>query len=108
MSECEHDELVVRPTRGGIDRVDEGDEVAHKQTCPGERCGFALMLVRIEICDEGDRDLTIRWRVGEGAPSYMEDASKAVTVVNEFAEEEQEERIEPQLDTIRRERQESN
>lgn len=110
MSECEYDELVACPTCGFVERVEEGDEDRHKQPCPGERCRFALMAVRTEVWDDGDREIDLRWNAGEGPQLYMDDAITALTKVSEFlaAEEAEEERIEAQLDAIRRERQESN
>ena len=106
----EQEWFVVCPTCGYIERVEDEfvDNPPHEQPCPGERCGFALMLVGIEVCDDGEREVSLRWNVGEGAQLYLDDASKALDRVDEFleTEEAEEERIEGALDTIRRERQE--
>jgi len=105
VSECDWDHFAVCPTCRHIERLDEADEDGHLQPCPG--CGFTLMLVRYEVWDEGDREVTIRWNAGEGAQLYLDDAEKAVARVDEFVatEEAEEERIDTALDVIRRERQ---
>jgi hypothetical protein len=110
MSDSEYDEFVVCPTCGYIKRPDEGVEDAHLQPCPGERCGFALMLVCMEWCEDGDCEVSARWNAGEGAQLYLEDLQKALRHVTEFVrnEEAEGERIESSLDAIRRERQEQS
>lgn len=103
----EQDWFVVCPTCRHIERVEDefADHPPHEQPCPS--CGFALMLVGIEVSDDDEREVTLRWNVGEGAQLYLDDASKAVSRVEEYVEDEEaeDERIEGALDTIRRERQ---
>lgn len=109
MSDSEYDEFVVCPTcREHIARPDDGVEDAHLQPCPV--CGFALMLVGMEWGEDGDREVSARWNVGEGAQLYLEDVQKALRRVTEFvrAEEAEHERIEQSLDEIRHERQEQS
>lgn len=101
----EVDQFVVCPTCRYIERVEADDEDQHKQPCP--QCGYALMQVRYEEWDEGDREVSTRWNVGEGAQLYLDDVIKALTRVDEFVavEEAEERRIENELDAMRRERQ---
>jgi hypothetical protein len=106
MADFEYDLFVVCPTCRRIERPgDHEEEDAHLQPCPG--CGFALMQVRYEVWDEGDREVSICWNAGEGAQLYLDDAEKAIACVDEFVadEEAEDDRVEDALDTIRCERQ---
>jgi hypothetical protein len=103
MSEFDWDMFVVCPTCRHIERVDGEDEDAHKQPCPTPDCGWPLMLVRFEVWDEGDVEVTARWTQGEGARLFLDDAEKALARVEEEAEDD---RIDDAMTAMRRERQE--
>jgi predicted nucleic acid-binding Zn-ribbon protein len=99
------DALVACPTCGHVFRPDEDDEDAHLQPCPN--CGWTLMLVSVEIWDDGDHQVSVRWNKGEGAPLFLEDATKAISLAEKFwdREEAEEDRIEDALTQMRHERQ---
>jgi hypothetical protein len=104
MSDHDWDAVVACPTCKHVFRPPEDqEEDAHLQPCPS--CGYALMLVAVEVDDMG-KEVRIRWDEGEGAPLFMEDASKAITLAEDFLnrEEAEEERIESALTDMRRER----
>ncbi|HYH52634.1 MAG TPA: hypothetical protein VD761_00740 [Solirubrobacterales bacterium] len=101
------DAVVACPTCRHVFRPpEEQEEDAHLQPCP--ECGYALMLVVVELDDEDDRgkEIRVRWDEGEGAPLFMADAARAITLAEEFwnQEEAEEERIETVLTEMRRER----
>lgn len=91
---CKH---VFRPP-------EEQEEDAHLQPCP--KCGYALMQVSVEVDDDMGKEIRLRWDEGEGAPLFMADAARAISLAEEFLnlEEAEEERIEDALTEMRRER----
>lgn len=98
------DAVVACPTCKHVFRpAEEVEEDAHLQPCPS--CGYALMQVSVEVDDMG-KEVRIRWDEGEGAPLFMDDAIKALTVAEDFLNKEdaEEERIESALTDMRRER----
>ncbi len=104
MSGWDWDSLVACPTCRHVFCPPDEDEEAHNQPCP--ECGWTLVLVSVEVWDDGDHRVSVRWNKGEGAPLYMEDAAKAIVLAEEFwnKEEAEEERIEDALTAMRRER----
>ncbi|MBS0550726.1 MAG: hypothetical protein JSR24_23465 [Proteobacteria bacterium] len=102
MSEPDWDAVIACPTCRHTFRDD--DEDGHLQPCP--KCGYTLMLVTVEMEDDGDHQITVRWNRGEGAPLFMDDAAKVIGLAEEFwnVEEAEEERIEDALTEMRRER----
>ena len=103
----EQEWFVVCPTCRHVERVEDEfvDNPPHEQPC--EACGWALMLVGIEISDDDEREVSLAWNVGEGAQLYLDDAAKAIDRLDEFlaVEEAEDDRIESALDDMRRERQ---
>lgn len=102
MSDHDWDAVVACPTCKRVFRPDEDEEDTHLQPC---ECGYALMEVTVEVDDMG-KEVRIRWDEGEGAPLFMEDATKAITLAEDFLnkEEAEESRIEDALTDMRRER----
>jgi hypothetical protein len=98
------DRFVVCPTCRFIEVIEDDEGDRHRRPCP--ECGWTLMLVEFVI-EDGECEFSAVWDDGDGAPLYLPDLAKAITIVNEFLKEttEQDERREERLTAMRLERQ---